>query len=98
MPGILQDPTHTKATVAVGNAVILAANADRRHLLIINDSGSQEIYIKIGGTAVKNEGIRLNTSGGSYELSEETGNLFFGAINAVTATGTALVLITEGSK
>ena len=89
-------PTHTVISVTTSSSVALAANANRLYALLVNDSDT-EIYIKLGATAVANQGIRLNAFGGSYEMSAMLGNLYTGAINAIHAgTGNKVLLLTEG--
>ena len=89
-------PNHTFADVN-GNTAIIAANANRKYLLIVNDSDTI-IYINLGGAGVVNQGIRINAGGGSYEMSAGCGNLYTGAINANHGGGAAnkRVLLTEG--
>ena len=53
------------------------------------------IYIKIGSAAVLNQGIRLNSNGGSYEMSKELGNLSTAAINAISTSGSKNIIVTE---
>ncbi len=87
---------HTTASITSASGAALAVNNDRKYALLIND-GSVDVYLNLGGTAVANQGIRINANGGSYELSRDMGNLFDGVINGITASGTATVLVTEGS-
>jgi len=88
--------THSPYNVTSSNSQILAANANRKYLLVVNDSDTV-IYIKIGANASLNDGIRLNANGGSYEISSAMGNLATGAINAIHgSTGNKVILITEG--
>ena len=88
--------THTVATIGATTGVVLAANANRKYALIVNDSDST-VYIKIGAAAVLNQGIRLNASGGSYEMSAAAGNLDTRAINGISSAAAKLLLVTEGS-
>jgi len=89
-------PTHSAVTVTSTTTQALAANANRKYALLINDSDTV-IYIKLGAAAVANEGIRLNANGGSYEMSDLHGNLYAGAINAIHgSTGNKTLLVTEG--
>ncbi|GAH51636.1 unnamed protein product, partial [marine sediment metagenome] len=46
------------------------------------------------GTAVINEGIRLNANGGAYETSLL--NLYTGALTAICASGGKNLTVTEG--
>ena len=87
---------HTTASMSSTSAAVLAANSDRKYALIVND-GAAIVYLNLGGTAVANQGIRLNANGGSYEISSDQGNRFDGVINGITVSGTATVLVTEGT-
>ena len=88
--------THTKVAVATSTTQLLAANADREWVLLVNDSDTV-IYVKAGVAAVVNEGIRLNASGGSLELSARLGNLDTRVINAIHGgAATKNLLISEG--
>ncbi len=100
MPGGWQafeiTPTHTAPSA--GNAVsaeILPANPERVYALIVNDSDTI-VYLGLGVAAAMNEGIRLNAAGGSYEMSERLGNLFTGAVNAISSAAGKKLLVTEG--
>lgn len=94
--GSLTTVTHTTATVTTATGAALAANANRKYALVVNDSDTV-IYIKIGADAAANQGIRLNADGGSFEMSHALGNLNTGAINAIHAgSGNKTLLVTEG--
>lgn len=89
--------TYTTLSVTTTSQAALAANANRLYALFVNDS-DVVIYLKNGATAVANQGIRLNASGGSYEMSKKAGNLYRGAVNAIHAgTGNKVLLIEEGT-
>jgi len=61
----------------------------RHYAVIVNDSDTV-IYLKLGGAAVLNAGIRLNANGGSYTI--DFSNRYNGAVNAIHgATGTKRV-------
>lgn len=83
-------------TVTTASTQILAAFADRTYGLIVND-GAVDIYIKLGGTAVAHEGILVKADGGSYEWGHDFGNGYQGVVNGITASGSAVVLPTEGT-
>lgn len=97
----VQDPdvvtlTHTAVNVTTSSASALAANTERDYLLLVNDS-DQVIYIKFGGAAVLNQGIRLAASGGAFEASHKFGNLSRAAVFAIHGgSGNKALLITEG--
>ncbi len=88
----------TFGTVSGVSSTIVAANDNRRDLVIVNDSGLV-IYLARGNTAVVGSGIRLNALGGVYNM--DTLNLFLGEINAIS-TGDAQdsdnVTISEGVR
>lgn len=60
---------NTYATVGVVSGVIVAANANRVSVDIVNDSDTV-IYLAKGATAVVGSGIRLNANGGSVSISD----------------------------
>ena len=89
-------PTHTAVNITIATGAALAANANRKYALFVNDSDTV-IYIALGVAAVANEGIRLNATGGSYEMSDAMGNMYLGVINAIhSGAGAKVLLITEG--
>jgi hypothetical protein len=93
--GIITTMTHTQPSIAAQTTAALAANPLRLYALIVNDS-NETIYINLGAAAVLNQGIRLNASGGSYEMSKKFGNLYVGAINAISTSGSKVLVVTEG--
>jgi len=90
-------PAHTAVDVTGVTGVVLAVNADRKYALLVNDSDTV-IYIALNSAAVANQGIRLNASGGSYEMSAMLGNLYTGSINGIHAgIGNKVLLVLEGA-
>lgn len=88
--------THSVVNVN-GDTAVIAANTNRRYLLIVNDSDTV-VYLRLQtGAAAVNQGVRLNASGGSFELSGATG-IYTGAIRANHGGGAVnkALLITEG--
>lgn len=84
---------HTKLDVATSSGEALAARPTRNYLLLENDSDTV-IYIKFDAPAVLNEGIRLNASGGAYELYGDI--IEAGAVNAIHGgAGTKRLLVSE---
>ena len=88
-------PAHTVVTAAVASTLALAANANRKYAIFVNDS-DETLYLGLGAAAVLNKGIRLNASGGSYEMSALGGNLYAGAVYAISTSGGKLLLVTQG--
>lgn len=87
--------TNTYATVGAATTEIVATNPNRMHLVLVNDS-TQVMYLAFGADAVIGSGVRLNASGGSYEMTPE--NLFTAEIDAICAGGQANITILEGVK
>lgn len=75
----------------------LVLNHERVYAMFQNDS-DLTIYLRLGETAIANEGIRLNANGGSYEISDRLGNLFDGAVNAIASGGSNNLLILEATN
>jgi len=86
--------THTAVAIGAGSTLVLAANANRKYLLLENDSDTN-IYISYGVAAILYKGIRLNANGGSHELP--TGFTYTGAIYAINSAGAKNLLVTEGA-
>lgn len=87
--------TATTTTVGVATGQVLAANAARKYASFQNDSDTV-IYLKIGSSAVLNQGVRLNPNGGVYEMSINTGNLDTRAVNAISSVASKNLLVREG--
>lgn len=87
---------HTTAAMSNTTGQIIAQNTSRKYLVIQND-GTVDVYIKAGAAAVANQGIRIPANGGAYEMSNALKNLDTRAINGITASGTATVLVLEGT-
>ncbi len=85
---------NTKVTVGTGTTVVLAYNANRVFAEIFNDSDAV-IYLGLGEAAVMNEGVRI-AIGGSYKF--DVNNLWIGAINAISAAGSKVVCVIEGTR
>lgn len=86
--------THTTANMTTSSGAVIAANTSRRYLFIQNN-GSATVFLNLGATAVANEGIKL-LADTAYEMSPEFNNLYRGAVNGITASGTATLMVTEG--
>lgn len=96
MPWGYGSASHGTVGVLDSTGTVVSANADRKYLLMVNDSDAT-IYLSLDGAAVVSAGIRLNAGGGNYEMSFQEGNLFTGAVTAIhDAAGTKNLLTTEG--
>lgn len=87
--------THTTVSVGATSTTVLAASTTRRWLLLVNDS-DEVMYIKVGAAAVMNAGIRINANGGSFEMSQDLGNLSSAVIYGICASGTKNLLVSYG--
>ena len=88
---------HTEVSCTSSSGAALATNSARQSALFIND-GTAVIWLRIGETAVANEGIRLNANGGSYTIADVYGNRDTEAINCITASATVVLLVVEWSN
>lgn len=86
-------PTHTAVSVGVASGTALAANPRATYRMFQNDSANT-IYLMIDAAAVVNQGIRLNASGGSYEMSGK--NLSRKQVNAIATGAASNLLVLEG--
>lgn len=85
---------NTRPSVTNSSSIILAANVDRRYVLIINQ-GTQAAYLKLGAAAVVTQGIPLQP-GASFTL--DANNLYTGAIHAIKpGAGSVTLEIMEGT-
>ena len=62
-------------TVGASDTQIVPANGARVAVVICNDHASNILYLALGGTAVANQGIRVNAAGGTVFLPEFTGEI-----------------------
>ena len=89
--------THTKADVGDTSTQIVAADTDRRYILLQNQ-GDEHVDIRVGVAAVKDESIRMYANGGTFELKPVAGQFDDRAIFGihVGSGGTKRVTILEG--
>jgi len=81
-------------TCGTTSVLVLPANSKRLGAVLVNDSDTV-IYIYLGdGPAVVNAGIRLNASGGAYEITSFN-NPWMGQIHAICGSATKVLCITE---
>jgi hypothetical protein len=92
---LVQPVLHLNRNLTATQELILGSNPQRYYVLIVNDSDSTA-YISLGKPAVANEGIRLNASGGSFEINLT--NPYYGEIYAVSTGASKKLMITEISK
>ena len=84
------DEPGTSVSVGTSSVEVAADNPDRAEIVVQNDHATQVVYLSLGGTAVANNGIRLNAAGGSW-----TSNSYTGAVSAIATGAATTVLVTE---
>lgn len=78
-------------SVTTSSTQLLPASSGRVYAVFVNDS-TNPVYLSLdGNAATMNSGIRLNASGGSYEINML--NQDVGIVNAI-ASGTSVVTVT----
>lgn len=82
----------TSTSVGVASAQAVASNSSRKGLILTNTS-TNTISLGIGATAVLNNGITLNPSGGTFVMDEY--NFTTGAINAIAGGASSNLTIQE---
>lgn len=76
---------------------IVAANASRKHITIVNDSDTT-IYLAAGAAAVLNKGIRINANGGVAQFGGAGGlPLTTQAINGISSVTGKNVTVQEST-
>lgn len=85
--------TSSQLSITTSSGLVLATSSTRQYVAIVND-GSNVVYLSLNNDvgAVVSSGIRLNASGGSYEINQD--NLYTGAIRAIATGGTSIITIT----
>jgi hypothetical protein len=86
MPGFV-------GTVGTTSVVVLNGNSKRVYALVVNDS-LQDVWLGFGEPATQNQGIRLNSEGGNFELTWK--NLFTGTISAISKSENVNVIGVDG--
>lgn len=89
----------TTSKLVTTSSTLIQSSTTRQYLAIVND-GSYPIYITCdgGNPAVAYEGIRLNASGGAYEMTGEEGNMCFGAIYGIAVGGNSSTTLVSVSQ
>ncbi len=96
-PGIYSTAAHTEASIGVATGAVLSANEARVYALFINDSDTT-IFLRFGEAAILNEGIRVNANGGSFEMTQQQGNLYSGAVNGISSGASKNLTVLEGTN
>lgn len=93
--GALTVSTDSAVSVGTSDTAVLAANASRRYVQLVNDS-TATIYLRLGaGAATLNSGIRVNPNGGSFVI--DSSNLYTGEIRAIAAAAASNLTVVEAT-
>jgi hypothetical protein len=93
LTGLITTQASTGPVIAATTTLALAANANRVYASFVNDS-NEDMYLAFGAAAVLHTGVLVKASGGSYEITHA--NLFKGQVNAICASGTKVLCVSEG--
>ena len=80
--------TSSSVTVGTASTSVVAANADRQELIIVNASDT-DIFLKLGTGAALNSGIYLKV-GGAFVTSKYTGE-----VTAISSAADKILTVTE---
>lgn len=81
---------HGSVTIGTSSAQVVPANSARVGVYICNDHATNTLYLSLGGTAVANQGIRLNAAGGTAFIQE-----YSGVINGIASGASTVVCFSE---
>lgn len=84
--------TPSSATVGIVSSQVVASNASRKGLELVNTSNNI-ISIAFGSPAVLNSGITLNPYGGAFNMDEYTYTT--SAVNAIASSANSNLAIQE---
>lgn len=83
--------TVTRVSSSITNVVLIAANANRKGLMLYNDSTADQ-YIKFGSTATSTDFTVILTRKAFYEMSFP---LYVGQIDVISSSATGAIQVTE---
>jgi hypothetical protein len=81
-------------TAGVASVQVADLNPSRVTLVIINDSDTA-VYLWLAPEAQVNSGIRLNATGGSYEINLT--NPYYGKVSAISSGAAKVLTVMETS-
>lgn len=84
--------TPKQVVVTTSTTVLLSANTNRKYAHFINNSVSP-VYLQYSSSAVPGQGIKLNI-GSIWQINSS--ELWLGAVNAISASGSLNIDVFEG--
>lgn len=87
--------TSADKTLSNVSSVALAANTSAVYRVFQNTDATIIITLGLGATPTSLVGVVLRP-GDSYEMSSQIGNLFKGVVNAIAASGSPVLAVSEG--
>lgn len=82
-------------SVGATGVMLLPENRRRISAVIVNDHAANTLYLKLGKVGAANQGIRLNSAGGTYEIGLD--NPWTGEVWGIADGAGTTTLITEVS-
>lgn len=90
-PAFLTGRAPGSASVSGTSAVVVAANINRRSVILVNLHATQWVYLAFGQAAELNKGVALAPNGGSYSMNAlEVSSQTVNAIASGAATPVAI--------
>jgi len=86
----------TAVSVGVASGAVLTGSGNRRWAVFVNTSLNW-ISLGFGSAAVLYSGVSLAPSGGSFEMSEQLGNLNITTVNAIASGAASNLAIQSGT-
>lgn len=83
-------PTNTNVSCDTSSTLAVATSTGRKYFAIVND-GATAVYLGLGKAAVLNKGIRLNATGGTFEMNPNV--MFSGAIYCISSAASNATII-----
>lgn len=94
--GAIVEAAPTTCTAGVADAAGIAANANRRHLVVVNTSANW-VSLSFNGAAVLYSGITLAPNGGAWEASQAQGNCPLTAMRTIASGAASVLAVQEGT-
>lgn len=91
----IKAPTNTSVSCGTSSTLAVATSTARQYIALVND-GATTVYLGLGTSATSSSGIRLNASGGSYEMG--VSGLFTGSIFCMSSATSTLTVVEANTQ